>query len=178
MILTTVVLSGLVQSTYPNTVKSSARIDRRVFAKLDELGIPPSDICTDEVFLRRVYLDVIGTLPNANEVRKFLDSPASNRIKLIEDLLERDEFSDYWAMKWCDLLRIKAEFPSNLWPNAVQAYHRWVRTALYNNMPYDAFARELLTASGSNFRVAPVNFYRAVPKREAQEIAQVAAVHG
>ena len=175
-VLAALVVSGTVQRTYPETVKASARIDRLVFEKLDELGIPPSDNCSDEVFLRRAYLDVIGTLPNAAEARRFLDSASPNRKKLIEDLLERDEFSDYWAMKWCDLLRIKAEFPSNLWPNAVQAYHRWVRTALFNNMPYDAFARELLTASGSNFRVAPVNFYRAVPKREAQEIAQVVAL--
>jgi hypothetical protein len=169
-------ISSVISNSYAGTTKASATIDRLVFAKLDELGIPSSDDCSDEVFLRRAYLDVIGTLPEAKEARKFLNSTSPNRTKLIEDLLARDEFSDYWSMKWCDLLRIKAEFPSNLWPNAVQAYHRWVRTALFNNMPYNQFARELLTSSGSNFRVAPVNFYRAVPKREAQEIAQVAAL--
>ena len=83
-------------------------------------------------------------------------------------------------MKWCDLLRVKAEFPINLWPNAVQAYHRWIRTAIRENMPYDQFARELLTASGSNFRVPPVNFYRAMQSREPQAIAagRGADVHG
>jgi hypothetical protein len=165
-----------VQSIYADAGKASAKVDRLVSSKLDEFGIPPSDACTDEVFLRRAYIDVIGTLPSSKEARKFLDSVSPNRKKLIEDLLARDEFADYWAMKWCDLLRVKAEFPSNLWPNAVQAYHRWVRTALYNNMPYDEFARRLLTSSGSNFRVAPVNFFRAVPKREAEEISQIVAL--
>ncbi|MFA9404074.1 MAG: hypothetical protein ACERKY_13540, partial [Anaerolineales bacterium] len=67
-------------------------------------------------------------------------------------------------------------FPINLWPNAVQAYHRWIHDAVRNNMPYDQFARELLTSSGSNFRVAPVNFYRAMPKREPEEIARIVAL--
>ncbi len=153
--------------------KGSARIDRLVFSKLDELGIPPSDACTDEVFLRRVYLDMTGTLPTQQEARSFLDSNSINkRSELVEELFSRNEFADYWALKWCDVLRVKAEFPSKLWPNAVQAYYRWVRTALADNMPYNEFARALLTSSGSNFRVAPVNFYRAMPTREPQDIAQ------
>lgn len=157
--------------------KASLKIDRLVGSKLEELGIPSSDLCTDEVFLRRVYLDLIGTLPTTEESRRFLSSNSINkRAELIESLFERPEYADYWAMKWCDLLRVKAEFPSKLWPNAVQAYHRWVRTSLLNNMPYDAFARSLLTSSGSNFRVAPVNFYRAMPKREPAEIARIVAL--
>ncbi len=75
-------------------------------------------------------------------------------------------------MKWCDLLRVKSEFPINLWPNAVQAYARWIRTAVAENMPYDQFARKLLTASGSCFRVPEANFYRAVQNREPEGIAQ------
>ena len=157
--------------------KKSAEIDRLVFGKLKEKGIPPSDPCTDEVFLRRVYLDMTGTLPTLEEVRRFLDSgDALKRSKLIEDLFTRDEFSDYWALKWCDLLRVKAEFPSKLWPNAVQAYYRWVRTSLYENMPYDEFVHTLLTSSGSNFRVAPVNFYRAMPSRDPETIAEIVAL--
>ncbi len=157
--------------------RASAKIDHLVSARLDELGIPPSDPCTDEVFLRRIYLDMIGTLPTSEEARAFLDGNNTNkRSALIETLFERSEFADYWSLKWCDLLRVKAEFPSKLWPNAVQAYHRWVRTALFTNMPYDRFAREMLTASGSNFRVAPVNFYRAMPNREPQEIARIVAL--
>ncbi len=157
--------------------RASAKIDKLVFAKLDELGIPASDPCTDEVFLRRVYLDMTGTLPSAVETRAFLSRNSANRRgELIEQLFEREEFSDYWALKWCDLLRVKAEFPSKLWPNAVQAYHRWVRTAVDENMPYDRFARELLTASGSNFRVPQVNFYRAMPNRTPESIASIVAL--
>ncbi|VGO20925.1 DUF1553 domain-containing protein [Pontiella sulfatireligans] len=166
--------AGLVQAA-PNS--ASAKIDRLVSAKLDELGIPTSDPCTDEVFLRRVYFDLIGTLPTQSEAREFLGSHSINkRSELIEQLFDRPEFADYWSLKWCDLLRVKAEFPSKLWPNAVQAYHRWVRTALFNNMPYDDFVRALLTSSGSNFREAPVNFYRAMPNREPAEIARVVAL--
>ena len=71
------------------------------------------------------------------------------RQALVDELLERDEFSDYWALKWGDLMRIKSEYPSNLWPNAVQAYHHWIRESLRRNKPYDQFVRELLTASGT-----------------------------
>jgi hypothetical protein len=156
---------------------ASARLDHLVSARLDQMGIPASDPCSDEVFLRRVYLDMTGTLPTAKEARTFLISRNSDkRSALIEELFERPEFADYWSLKWCDLLRVKAEFPSKLWPNAVQAYHRWVHTAIGHNMPYDQFARELLTSSGSNFRVAPVNFYRAMPKREPEEIARIVAL--
>jgi hypothetical protein len=174
-----VVLVGLVavDGAVSAPDKASAKIDRLVFGKLDELGIPPSDPCSDEVFLRRVYLDLIGTLPTEQEARQFLASNGANkRADLIEELFERPEFADYWSLKWCDLLRVKAEFPSKLWPNAVQAYHRWVRTAIFRNMPYDEFAKALLTSSGSNFRVAPVNFYRAMPKREPEEIARIVAL--
>jgi hypothetical protein len=95
---------------------------------------------------------------------------------LIEQLLTRDEFADNWAMKWGDILRIKAEFPVNLWPNAAQAYHRWVRASIAENKPYDKFARELLTSSGSNFRVGPVNFYRAIQNRTPEGIATAVAL--
>ncbi|HSR87426.1 MAG TPA: DUF1553 domain-containing protein [Pontiella sp.] len=166
---------GLHAPAAPN--KASEEIDRLVFAKLESLGIPPSDPCTDEVFLRRVYLDMIGTLPTKEEARQFLDSSSPRkRSDLIEDLFNRDEFADYWSMKWCDLLRVKAEFPSRLWPNAVQAYYRWIRTALHQNMPYDQFARTLLTSNGSNFRDGPVNFYRALPSRSPEEIARIVAL--
>lgn len=156
---------------------SSTKIDRLVLAKLNEKGIPPSDKCTDEVFLRRVYLDLIGTLPTRQEAKRFLSSNGTNkREMLIEELFERPEFADYWALKWCDLLRVKAEFPSKLWPNAVQAYYRFVRTSLYENMPYDDFTHAMLTSSGSNFRVAPVNFYRAMPQRKPKGIASIVSL--
>jgi len=152
-------------------------IDTLVIATLRKRGIEPANLCSDEVFIRRVYLDVNGSLPEPQEVRRFLqDRRSDKRAALIDALLERDEFADYWSLKWCDLLRVKAEFPINLWPNAVQAYHRWIRDAIRENMPYDQFARELLTSSGSNFRVPQVNFYRAIQGQERSAIAGAVAL--
>jgi len=152
-------------------------VDERVLAALRLRGIEPANTCSDEVFVRRVYLDLIGTLPKPPEVRAFLeDRSADKRAVLIDILLEREEYADYWSLKWGDLLRVKAEFPINLWPNAVQAYHRWIRDAIAKNKPYDQFARELLTSSGSNFRTPPVNFYRAIQGQEPSTIAGAVAL--
>ena len=112
-------------------VPANNRIDELVFAKLKKLGIPPSDLCTDQDFVRRAYLDVIGLLPTPDEVRAFLaDADPQKRSKLIDHLLQRDEFADFWSLKWGDLLRIKSEFPVNVWPKAVQVYYRWLHQSL------------------------------------------------
>ena len=161
----------------PAAVTARGRIDELVFARLSAAGIAPANLCSDAVFVRRAYLDTIGTLPTAEESSRFLaDSDPEKRAALIDRLLEREEFADYRAMKWSDLLRVKAEFPINLWPNAAQAYHHWIWESLRANKPYDRMAREMLTASGSNFRVPPVNFYRAMQNREPQGIAQTVAL--
>jgi len=161
----------------PAELNPQGKIDELVFARWRELDIEPARLCSDEVFVRRVFLDVIGTLPTAEEARAFLvDRNASKRSRLIDSLLERDEFADYWGMKWSDLLRVKAEFPINLWPNAAQAYHRWIRSCVKQNLPYDRFVREMLTANGSNFRVGQVNFYRAVQSKTPPGIAQAVAL--
>jgi len=154
-----------------------SRIDTLVFNRLAKAGLAPALPCSDAVFIRRVFLDLIGTLPTSGEVTAFLADKASNkRIRLVEVLCERDEFADYWAMKWCDLLRVKAEFPVNLWPNPAQAYHRLVHTCIRNNLPFDRFARGLLTASGSNMRVPEANFFRAVPSHEPRSLAAAASL--
>ena len=156
---------------------AQGRIDELVLGRLKQLGITPARVCSDGVFVRRAYLDVIGTLPTAEESRQFLqDADRDKRSKLIDRLLERDEFADYWSLRWCDLLRVKSEFPINLWPNAAQAYHRWVRAGIKANMPYDRFVREMLTSSGSNFRVPQVNFYRAVQGTEPETVAEAVAL--
>ena len=153
------------------------RIDQLVFDDWKRIGVQPANPASDEVFLRRAYLDAIGTLPTPEEAAKFLaDRTADKRGILIDRLLERNEFGDYWAMKWCDLLRVKSEFPINLWPNAVQAYYHWTRAAIRDNVPYDRFVRQMLVSNGSNFRVPEVNFYRAVESREPQAIAQAVAL--
>jgi hypothetical protein len=152
-------------------------VDAPMLATLRGRGIEPANLCSDEVFVRRAYLDVIGTLPDPQEILGFLqDRSPGKRAALIDALLEREEFADYWALKWCDLLRVKAEFPINLWPNAVQGYHRWIHDAIRENKPYDQFVRALLTSSGSNFRVPPVNFYRAIQGRDPSAIAGAVAL--
>lgn len=180
-----VALTGIARAAEPATnlydsptpPSPAGELDRIVFAKLAALNIQPV-LCSDAVFVRRVYLDAIGALPTAEEARAFIeDRDTKNKRRLLIDrLLEREEFADYWAMKWGDVLRIKAEFPVNLWPNAAQAYHRWVRASIVENKRYDQFARELLTSSGSNFRVGPVNFYRAIQNRTPEGIANAVAL--
>jgi len=167
--------SGIFESSVP--LRPVSQLDKIVFAKLASLDIQPVR-CSDAVFVRRAYLDVIGTLPTAEEAREFIEDPdtENKRRALIDRLLERHEFADYWAMKWGDILRIKAEFPINLWPNAAQAYHRWVRASIAENKPYDEFVREMLTSSGSNFRVGPVNFYRAIQNKTPESIATAVAL--
>ena len=152
-------------------------IDELVFAQWQKLGIKPAHLCSDSVFLRRAWLDITGTLPTAKQAAEFLSSKDPNkRAALIDQLLSSEEYVQYWGMKWSDLLRVKAEFPINLWPNAAQTYSHWIRDSLRDNKPYDQFVREALTESGSNFRVAPVNFYRAMQNREPQGIAQTVAL--
>ena len=161
----------------PGTPAAQGRIDELVFGRLKRLGLQPAPACPDAVFVRRVFLDVIGTLPTADEAKTFIiDKNPDKRRALIDELLTRDEFADYWAMKWGDLLRVKAEYPINLWPNAAQAYHRWIVESIQANKPYDRFARELLASNGSNFRVGPVNFYRALQSRDAKTVARTVAL--
>ncbi len=155
----------------------ASRIDELVLASLKARGIRPANPCSDAVFFRRVHLDLLGLLPDPAALDRFLqDRDPGKRAALIDALLEHKAFADYQSLRWCDLLRVKAEFPINLWPNAVQAYHQWVRDAIYENRPYDEFVRVLLTSSGSNFRVPPVNFYRAVQSREPAAIADAVAL--
>ena len=162
-------VANLMESSDPP--KPANRIDEIVFAKLKALGIKPV-LCSDAVFVRRAYLDLTGKLPSAEEAKAFIQSPDKNkRVALIDRLLDQSAHVDYWAMKWSDILRVKAEFPVKVWPNAAQAYHRWVWESIAQNKPYDQFARELLTSSGSNFRVGPVNFYRAIQDKTPEGIA-------
>jgi hypothetical protein len=161
----------------PGEPVAAGKLDELVFAQWKAAGLTPARPCSDAVFVRRVYLDVIGALPTVDEVKAFLDDTSTDkRAKLIDQLLDRPEYADYWAMRWGDILRVKSEFPINLWPNAVQAYHQWIRESMRLNKPYDRFVRELLTSSGSNFRVPPVNFYRAVQARDPASLARAVAL--
>lgn len=168
---------GPVEIPNSDEIDASDRIDQLVLEQLTELDLKPANLCSDAVFLRRAYLATIGTLPDEDEVRDFLASTdEAKRAVVIERLLERPEYADYWAMKWGDLLRVKAEFPIKLWPNAVQAYHKWIRTSIEENKPYHVFVQELLVGSGSNFREGQVNFYRAMQDRSPRGIAATVAL--
>jgi hypothetical protein len=160
------------ESVWYDKFKVNNRIDTIVIEKLKDKRIPPSVICSDEVFIRRVYLDAAGTLPTPGEVKNFLHNSAlDKRAKLIDHILASDDFADYQGLLWGDILKIKAEFPSNLWPQAAHAYDRWVRKCIRDNMPYDQFVCQLLTSSGSNFHIPPVNYYRTFQGRNPRDIA-------
>ncbi len=133
-------------------------IDVAVDDKLKQLKYLPSDLCTDEEFIRRVYLDVIGILPTLEEVTAFAaDEDPAKRDKTIDSLLDRSEFSKFWALKWGDLLRLTSGQVTN---EGVYKYYRWVERSFRENQPYDEFATELLTATGSTFSNPAANFYR------------------
>ena len=127
--------------------------------------------CSDEVFLRRVYLTVTGALPTPQQAVEFIEDQSSDKREvLIDKLLESELGLKYMQMRWGDILRIKSEFPSNLWPNGVQAYNRWIYEQLMNNVPYDKMVRSLLLSMGSNFRSPAANFYRGFQTRNSKNI--------
>lgn len=148
-------------------------IDEKVDAKLKQLQFLPSPRCSDEEFIRRVYADTIGVLPTVEETRAFLaDESPDKRARLIDALLERPEYAKFWALKWGDLLKLTK---SQIGTPGVYKYHRWIEQSLAANVPYDQFARELITARGSTLTVPAANFYRtSTDTNEAVEtIAQV-----
>ena len=136
-------------------------IDRLVADKWAQLHLLPSPEADDATFHRRVSLDLIGKLPTPAETTDFLaDARSEKRALLVDRLLSRSEYADYWALHWADLLRINRE---DLGPRAAYQYHHWLRNSLLQNQPYDQFLRELLTAQGSSQRNGAVNFYAAFP---------------
>jgi hypothetical protein len=162
-------------SPFP-AVQINNKIDELVFAKLKILGIPPSEVCPDHVFLRRVYFDVLGALPTPDEARAFLsDKDPKKRSKLVERLLTDERFAGFWAMKWGDLLRIKTGVGVAR-PAAAATYYRWVRDSLAHDKPYDQFVRELLTSRGSNYECGPANFFAPSTDNNAQGFAEASAL--
>jgi hypothetical protein len=134
-------------------------IDELVDIKLQQLQYLPSPVCEDHEFVRRVYLDVIGILPTIDETLAFLDDETPDkRARLIDRLLEREEYARFWALKWGDFLRMTNK---TLGTDGLHKYHRWIEQAFHDNLPYDQFAHQLLTASGSTLSNPPANFYRS-----------------
>ena len=148
-------------------------VDRHVFAKLKTLRVQPSDLCSDSMFLRRASLDAIGTLPTADEVRQFLaDARPDKRARLIDALLRRPEFADFWALKWADLLRVEEKALDH---KGVQVFQRWIRQSIAEGKPLNEFAREVIAGRGSTYAEPAANFYRSLrdPHSRAESVAQV-----
>ena len=134
-------------------------VDKLVFAKLQQLQILPSELCSDSEFIRRAYLDTTGRLPTIEESNAFLaDAAGDRRAKLVDRLLDSDDFASFWTLKWGDILRSNSK---KLNTTGVHKFHRWLYDSIRNDKPLDKFAHELLTASGSVYENPPANYWRA-----------------
>ena len=139
-------------------------IDKYVFDNLKRLNVLPSPLSTDAEFLRRVTLDTLGRLPTLDEIAAFTGSKDTDkRSKLIDDLLQRPEFTDYRALRLADLLRVnprKISSTGDLGERAATLFYEWIWKSVDANKPWDQFVREIVTARGSTFQNGPANFYR------------------
>jgi hypothetical protein len=148
-------------------------IDRLAWDHLGRLGISPSELSDDTTFLRRVFLDTIGTLPTASEAKAFLtDKRPDKRALLIDQLLQRPEYADYWAMRWSDLLRVDRDAVT---PAGAVAITRWLRKQLADNRPYDEFVRRIVTARGGIADDGPAAIYKvlATPEEISRSFSQL-----
>lgn len=154
-------------------------IDESVFKKLKRIGLPPSEVCDDATFIRRVTLDLAGRLPSADETTAFLaDKSAAKRDALVDRLLASGDYADYFANYWSALLRNQRSSVNGRtepYMRGTFAFHDWIRDGLANNKPYDQFAREILAASGDIGQNPPVAWYRQVktPQNQLEDTAQL-----
>ncbi|MFP6587061.1 MAG: DUF1549 and DUF1553 domain-containing protein, partial [Pirellulaceae bacterium] len=157
---------------YPLVAKSN-EIDQSIYRQLRKLNIIASGACTDQQFLRRVFIDLTGTVPTADQTALFLsDQDPDKRYKLVDERLESPEFNSYWALKWSDLLRVDRQTLGH--ENAYQ-YYSWIKESFRQHKPMDEFARELITTSGPLVDAPAGFFYKAVksPNRMASTMSQV-----
>jgi hypothetical protein len=135
-------------------------IDTLVHAKLKKLRVEPSPLCDDSTFVRRVYLDVIGLLPTADEYARFMVSTLPNKRELlVDELLERKEFAELWVLKWAELLQIRSD-PNVVSPKAMLLYYNWLQEKIAKNVPTDQWVKELLGANGGTFKNPATNYYQ------------------
>jgi hypothetical protein len=147
-------------------------IDELVLEKLEQLNVPPSPMCSDGEFIRRAYLDTLGILPTVEETQAFLaDAGADKRERLIDALLARPEFVDYWTYKWSDLLLVNSE---KLPGAAMWSFHNWIRNQVSANTPWDQFVRQLITAKGSTLENGAANYFAL--HEEALDLAETTSV--
>lgn len=148
-------------------------IDTHIFGKLKTLRMNPSGLCSDEVFLRRAWLDLCGLIPPADEARAFAsDQARDKRARLIDRLMARPEFADYWTLKWSDVLKVESR---TLDTKGTQAFHDWIRSCIAQNRPINEMVRALISSRGSTYHEPESNFYRAnrTPELRATTAAQV-----
>lgn len=170
------VFNGAIPMGAPVTDLPPAKnfVDELVFANLKELGIPPSEVCDDSTYLRRVTLDIAGRLPTVDETQAFLDDEsADKRDALVERLLRSPGYADYFANKWTSLLKNRRDDASDITSNF--AFHAWIRDSLLANVSYDQLVRELLAATGTVIGNPPVAWYKRVkdPKDQLEDVAQL-----
>lgn len=148
-------------------------VDELVFARWKELHLMPSDLCSDEVFMRRLYLDLTGLLPTPEEQAKFLNDPSTDRReKLVDELLKRTEFTDLWVMKWAEMFQIRTT--NGVSPKGLLLYDRWLRDRVYSGATINQIVRELLPATGGTFDNPASAYYQTetTPQLLAENIAQ------
>jgi Protein of unknown function (DUF1549)/Protein of unknown function (DUF1553) len=147
-----------VQFTWPNPPANNY-IDTLVHDKLKKLRIEPSGLCDDPTFVRRVYLDVLGQLPTAEEYAKFMVSALPNKRELlVDELLDRKEFAELWVLKWAELLQVRST--QEVSPKAMLQYYGWLEDKIAKNTPTNEWVRELLAANGGTFKNPPTNYYQ------------------
>ncbi|MEI6714941.1 MAG: DUF1549 and DUF1553 domain-containing protein [Verrucomicrobiota bacterium] len=169
-----VVLPKDLQFTWPK-VEEKNEIDKLVNTKLYNLRVAPSERCDDLTFLRRLFLDLTGTLPPPDRVKSFpADTNPNKREQLIDELLARPEFVDLWTLKWSDLLQIRSDVLREIYYKPVHLYHRWLREQIMAGVPLNKLAAQLVSASGSIFENPPATFYHLEndPIRVSEDAAQ------
>jgi len=168
-----IVLPKGLQFEFPD-VPAKNYIDRLVYEKLKKLRIAPSELSTDEVFLRRVYLDIVGILPTREEYQRFLERKEPNKRELlIEELLSRKEFIELWVMNWAELLQIRSS--NDVSKKAMLLYYNWLEDRLSRNVPMDQMVRELLGSRGGTFENPATNYFQSETDtlKVAENVAQV-----
>ncbi len=153
-----VVLPKDYQFTFPASVEANY-VDTLVNAKLKKLRIAPSGVCTDEAFLRRVYVDVIGVLPTAEEYTRYMASTSpTKREELVDELLGRKEFAELWVLKWAELLQIRSS--NQVSYKSTLLYYNWLQDKIARNVPVNEWVQELLGANGGTFKNPATNYYQ------------------
>jgi len=153
-----IVLPKDLKFSFPPTPEKNY-IDTLVNAKLKNLRIAPSATCSDEVFLRRIFIDLTGMLPSVEEYKTFMaNKSADKREQLVKDLMERKEFSELWVLKWAELLQIRSS--NQVSYKATLLYYNWLQDRIARNVPLNQWVQELLGANGGTFNNPVTNYYQ------------------